>query len=181
MVRLEKRHFKKMVCLYGFGWISNGHWMVRQSAVSNGAIFDCAPKVVAAALGLSEEGYFAPRQFQSEAEPQKGLSAIATAKPMKLTAVLLDESAISGSGEKARARLAVSDDGACAAYSVDYCQLLGLRHGDTIFAGENHPAYSSFSQSDVQWCLMPLRFEKCTLIQQFGAKFLESLKQSGLT
>jgi hypothetical protein len=139
-------------------------------------LFDCSPEVVAAALGLGAKGFFAPRRFESQAEPEKGLRGIATAKPMRVTGVLIDPVVMGGSMKEPAARLAVSEDGDCAAYSDAYCKLVGLHPGDTIYGGNMQAAYSSATAEAVQWCLMPLRFEKNTLLGQFGAKFLKSLK-----
>lgn len=176
MERLTKKHFAEQVCLYGFGWISNGHWMVRQSSVPNGILFDCSPEVVATALGVTNKGFFAPRRFGSEAEPQNGLRAISTAKPLRLTGMLLDRYALGGLRKDSVARLAVSEDGECAAYSDAYCKLLGLVPGAVIYGGNMQGAYSSSDAESVAWCLMPMRFEKEILATQLGAKFLESLK-----
>lgn len=172
MVTLKKKHFNGGKCVYGFGWISNGAWMIRQECVANGILFGCDPGVVNMALGL--KGLGEAKTFQSGDMPAKALRGATVLKRLRVSGVLV-EGEVCALANSVVARLAFSDDGDVVAYNDEFCKVLGVECGSEIYGKVDGPAISSEKPSDATWMLMPMRIERELLISQLGMPFIQSV------
>ncbi len=162
-MKITKKALAGHRCTFGNGWVSNGHYAVRLSAVENAGIFAGSPETAAAALGVnvSEVDTFG----NVDAMPRI-LSAIDRAEPFTV-------SPLSHAPEARRyartpeTRLAFSSSGAVLALDRSYCALLGIEPGMILWARADCAAFLGASPhstdrpavDDIAAVLMPVRFD----------------------
>lgn len=172
---LKAKHFKatRPHCVYGFGWVSNGHWMLKLDRVANAAVFEGEPAAVAAALGLAADSV---HRFETADAVERIVRRVGGTVPFVVSALSVDVRNYR-KGDTI-ARLAFSEAGEPLSLNSAYCELLGISAGDTIAATVNGGAYSSPDADAVSWVLMPLQFDSAQLARDLGRPVVEALART---
>lgn len=164
-MKITKKALAGHRCMFGNGWVSNGHYAVRLSNVENFGIFSGSPETAAAALGIAAGKV---ENFRSDDAVSRILAGISQAEPFTVSPLIHGEAPRYGRKlTPPETRLAFSASGAVLALDRSYCSLLGIEPGMTLWARENCAAFLGASPhseerpavDDIAAVLMPVRFD----------------------
>jgi len=145
-MKLTKKLFAFHSSLYvSPSWISNGHFAVKRAIVDNAALFTTeATALATVGKGVRFTERDTDQVFQSWVD--------ATRTAWTVTAFLYDSNA-------KRCRIIQSGSGVIALLDSDYCELLDIGPGDTIYNGTvdgSGPFANGDTGDDLTWILMPI-------------------------